>query len=101
MSVDMFMNNPFTLNHVSKETIILAAIKTGDNNIAVMPKPFRHCDIINHLARNGSSTQVKGLQGFLTSEGRFVDRAKALGIAKRAGQIKETPYFQLYTEDLW
>lgn len=79
----------------------MAAIKTGENSIAVVPKPLRHPHIIHRLVQRGFKKPIKGEQGFLTSEGKFVGRVEALEIAKRAGQIKETPHSKLYTEDLW
>ena len=83
------------------ERIILAAIKTGENNIATALNPGRHDNIIHHLAKSGFKTPIKGTQGFLTSKGRFVDRVEAKRIAVEAGQVKETEFRQLYSEDLW
>ena len=42
-------------------------------------------------------------QGFLTNEGRFVNRIEAFNIAKAAGQIihKDDLTNELYTEDMW
>lgn len=72
------------------EKIILSAIMTGENQCAVALHPeSRHPFIIHHLAKSGFKTPIKGEQGFLTSEGRFVDRLEALHIAKSAGQIDE------------
>lgn len=41
-------------------------------------------------------------QGFVTSEGKFVDREEARKIAEAAGQGNLPPrYIELYSEDLW
>ena len=58
----------------------------------------RHNDI---LARFGKSHLDVTKQGFYTSYGRFVDRKEALQIAKDAGQVEETDFNQLYSEDLY
>lgn len=42
----------------------------------------------------------KTIQGFLTSENRFVDRYEAYNIALKANQIKEKKSDTLYSEDL-
>lgn len=85
-----------------KETIILSAIKIEDNVVAVRLQPnSRHCWIIHALAKAGMETPVTGEQGFLTSTGRFVDRVEAKKIAIEAGQIKESQFSQLYSEDVW
>ena len=83
------------------EHIILAAIKIGENQLAVGLHPeSRHNYIIHHLAKNGFKTPIKGEQGFLTSMGRFVDRVEAKKIAIKADQIRETEFFQLYSQEV-
>jgi hypothetical protein len=88
------------------ETIILSAIKTttNENNIVVsaaLQPHSRHCNIIHHLAKMGFLIPIKGEQGFITSTGRFVERAEAKKIAIDSGQIKETISSTLTSEDLW
>lgn len=84
------------------ETIILAAILTGEGQVSVTLHPHsRHCNIIHHLAQQGFPTPIKGKQGFLTSTGRFVDRTEGKKIAIDSGMVTETEFFQLYSEDLW
>jgi len=67
---------------------------------------YRHHNIINGVLagvyphwketrRTGSYTQ-----GFVTSIGRFVDRAEGMRVAKAAGQV-ETEATDLYSEDLY
>lgn len=83
------------------ESILAAAIKTDDGNVAIALRPGRHPDIIHHLARSGFKTPIAGAQGFITSTGRFVGRVEAKKIAIEAGQLVESEYPQLYSEDLW
>lgn len=85
------------------ERIILSAIRTGGDHVAVAMHPVsRHNYIIHHLVKCGFETPIKGEQGFLTSNGRFVDRVMAADIAKRAGQIVELEYPpNLYSEDVF
>ena len=85
--------------------IIYAAILTKTNHIFW---GLRHSDCIkdankiNKLARL-EIQQAK--QGFLDNNYTFVDRTKALEIAKKAGQLKgrlkHNPKDQLMSEDLW
>ena len=87
---------------INSERILLAAIKTGDNQVSVSLHPeSRHSEIIHHLARCGFETPIKGEQGFLTSTGRFVNRVEAKEIAIKSGVVNETEFNQLYSEDLW
>jgi hypothetical protein len=81
------------------EKIILAAINLNDNNCVVTCK--RHADALVYLAKNGILGVNNLTQGFITSQGRFVDRAEAKKIAIKAGQIAESEFPQLYSEDLW
>jgi len=84
------------------ETITEAAILHAGQPWSV-PRPGRHGDVIARLAaahpEDGPFVEE---QGFLTSRGRFVDRAEAGRIALAAGQ---TPALrrgnELYSEDLW
>lgn len=84
------------------EHIIRAAIRWKDR-IHHLPIPARHHDVIRRMASFGHGPQAMTDQGFLTNEGRFVDRVEGLPIAKAAGQIKEkvgNPD-ELCSEDLW
>jgi hypothetical protein len=85
------------------EKILLAAIKTGDNQVSVALQPdSRHNSIFNHLAEIGFDV-LKCKAGFLTSHGRFVDRIEAKKIAIELGVIDPTKITrpQLYSDDLW
>lgn len=69
-----------------------------------MPAPCRHHHIIGRIVDEcGDYVFGESVQGFITEDGRFVDRFWAKQIAKVADQILpgrgETP--ELYSEDLW
>lgn len=55
------------------------------------------------MTEAGLGPQCHRHQGFVTSEGRFVDRREALKIAREAAQIvaKTEPANRLFSEDLW
>lgn len=89
---------------MSQPTIVAAAIQLADGMVLSVPRPARHPSVILKAQNEGRSL-AGSTQGFLTSEGEFVDRAIAKGIAFFAGQlppgVNENGLFQLYTEDLW
>lgn len=82
--------------------IVAAAIRQG-TMICSVPKPGRHHDVIREMARSGIPIPIDGEQGFLTSEGHFVDRKRAKYIATLAGQVltKHGNPNQLFSEDVW
>lgn len=63
----------------------------------------RHHEIISMIVRHMGIRPVTGKQGFVTNEGRFVDRKEAARIALEAGQVKElkSGSGELFSEDLW
>lgn len=92
------------------EYILCAAIKRkeptydnadfSDDHMCILG--YRHYNIIHNF--KGLIDKSPKAQGFYTSKGRFVDRAEAYKIAKRAGQIitddkRLRPY--LFSEDLY
>lgn len=87
----------------SEVTIVAAAILHGA--VISLPAPARHHTILQSmdLEMGIDPTSVPPAnQGFLTSEGKFVNRVEAYYIAHRAGQIGAkdgTP--RLFSEDLW
>ncbi len=99
-----FSNMPSCPAHQPKHEpqiarIVACAIQDMHGLVCSLPAPARHHHILQ--AHGGLAGQE---QGFLTSEGLFVDRRKAHAIATRAGQIvhrcggdDET----LYSENLW
>ena len=95
-----------------RERIIAAAVLYGplperaqgfplpnDRLVLSAAAPARHHHIINTVG--GVLHEVE--QGFLTDNGRFVDRRLALKIALAAKQIKArgSQHNELYSEDLW
>lgn len=71
--------------------------------ICSLPRPARHHNIIRAMAEEGLQIPIVGEQGFLTSDGEFVGRRKALKIAKKCQQIisKNGNEQELYSEDVW
>lgn len=83
--------------------IVKAAIKIGDVVWSV-PAPGRHGHVIRYYYKNtgkGILRQPSVVQGFIDTNEGFVDRVRAKEIAINEGQIVETLFDQLYTEDLW
>lgn len=85
--------------------IVSVAIMIRTENIIVSaPPPARHHDIIYPLYHTVPQWIIQpDDQGFLTSEGQFVDRKAAWTIAKKANQIKEIKGVEgtLFSEHLW
>lgn len=87
-----------------KELIVAAAL-LKDGLVCSIPPPGSHCDMFRMLASMGVEIPVNCEEGFLTSEGRFVNRRYAMLIAFVAEQIETTPDnvmgLELFSEDLW
>lgn len=82
-------------------TIMAAAIKL-DGTVHSLPPPARHHTIIGHLVEQGHKPPIGGEQGFITSDGEFVNRFRAGQYARRSGQIEKLKWPpDLYSEDLW
>ena len=86
------------------ETVEKAALRV-DGVVWALPRPARHHILINawndaHFANGEAGRIPDHEQGFVTSEGRFVDRATAADLAYRAGQIGRKKR-SLFSEDLW
>lgn len=82
------------------ETIEGVAIKDG-MKVYFLLKPNRHADLIKHMIKEcGAVAPVNGVQGFYTSNKRFVNRKRAAQIAWDSWQIKVHKY-ELYSEDIW
>lgn len=81
---------------------IIAAAVQFDGLTYCMPAPHRHHHIIAKLRSFEES--LGAAQGFLLSDGRFVDRAVARAVAIDAGQVKDPAVLHprhLFSEDLW
>ncbi len=88
------------------EKIVAAAIKSRRSDIIYyLDPPARHHDVIQIMPVVGSGPRrERGTQGFLTSSGRFVDRAEGLAIAIAANQIIRRcggDDDELFSENLW
>ena len=81
----------------------MAAIQDADGTVFSVPRPGRHPDVIKLMVSLGKPTPVKGQQGFVTNQGRFVDRIEGKTIAKEANQLIEraSKLPKLFSEDLW
>lgn len=62
----------------------------------------RHYQIIRDIIKLGYN-KVVGEQGFINTDGEFLNREDAAKEALRCGQIKKLKYHskQLFSEDLW
>lgn len=86
-----------------------------DGEIWTLPRPARHHHIVwamNDVDRGNKPPLAKdkdpllharGIQGFITDEGDFLDRVTAAIHAKRFAQLKQELIAppNLYSEDLW
>ena len=84
------------------ETIEGVAILSDRGAMIALPRPCRHHHLFSLAAFMGVDPEP-GLQGFVTSRGRFVTRKQALSIAYAANQPirKSGNVSELYSEDLW
>lgn len=75
-----------------------------DGVVYTLSRPARHHDIIRHMVEaEGVEPPVTGEQGFVLSDGSFVDREAALQVALLANQLHKPRHHisQLFSEDLW
>jgi len=63
----------------------------------------RHHTVMHVLHARGIDVKDVTSQGFITSEGRWVDRYEGCKIARAANQIKQKtgPDDMLFSEDMW
>lgn len=69
---------------------------------------YRHCDcleVMSLIYTRKQGVEFGTIQGFLTTNKRFVDRVEARIIAESCGQILDSKYTshgkELYSEDVW
>ena len=83
--------------------IVAAAVHHGAT--VSLPPPARHHTILQSMdmIMGIDTTKVQpSEQGFITDEGRFVNRVEAFYIAWKADQLmKPTNGPELFSEDLW
>jgi hypothetical protein len=100
--------------------IVRAAI-IRDGGVWSVPKPGRHCHVLNLMREHGLPKRVAvvvdvdvaafdvevgphDVQGFLTDTGMFLDRKRALRHAAICGEVPpewEHTHNELFSEDLW
>lgn len=83
-----------------------AAIVDINGKMWTLPPPKRHHDIIRLMRESGYDGPVSGedQQGFLLNNGKFCRRKPALGVADKAGQLKDGKCIHptlLFSEDMW
>jgi hypothetical protein len=86
-----------------RERITKAAVEYGDTVYSLDP-PNRHHHVLWLIAERvpGAERPIRGVQGFVTSAGRFVGRVEAGQIALAAGQTAALRWGdELFSEDLW
>lgn len=95
------------LSKVKPLAIVQVAIRT-DDRIWTLPKPNRHSDVMREIYGSGVTRNYETeKQGFLDSEGNFLNRIEAMRIAEANDQLSRKPgagYYQgseLFSEDLW
>lgn len=88
---------------VSEERIVAAAVQYEGVTFS-LPRPARHAQVLHSLDGHLPQDAIAACcQGFLTSDGRFVNRVQARHIAHLAGQNPKTTgnSRDLFSEDLW
>lgn len=84
--------------------VIAAAIKGANGVVYSLPPPARHHNVNWLMHDQGISTMHSVVvQGFLLSDGRFVDRREAKKVAVACGQqiARHMDLDELYSEDAW
>lgn len=83
---------------MGSERIVAAALQV-DGLTYSLPRPAGHGEIFALMPIDPG----REVQGFLTSEGRFVTRVEAMKIVHRAEQQFRTPQtsHELFSENLW
>ena len=68
-----------------------------------LPAPKRHHDVIRMVAADLKLMKpVKGIQGFVSDSGEFLDRVQARALVVSNGQCAEPENSrELFSEDLW
>lgn len=84
------------------EVCICAAVELADGRVI---RGHRHDDCIQTALKwkqAGQDVDARAaVQGFVTSRGRFVDRAVAHDLQVAAGRLERTPSRILFSEDLY
>ena len=83
-------------------TKIVAAAVIYEGVIFTIPKPARHHNIVHAMFYMGLPKLAQKEQGFILSNGQYINREEAAALALANGQCENLmapPY--LYSEDLW
>lgn len=88
---------------MSQLRIECTAILNTDGKVFTIPRPGRHHDVIRLMVQAGCPKPITGTQGFLASDGKFVEREPAKVIAQQAGQLlpRASNSTELFSEDMW
>ncbi len=80
-----------------------AAIRHHTGEVYWVPPPGRHHHVIRMMVDAGCKKPITGKQGFVLSDGRFVDRVEAKKVAVIAGQLlgRAGKSRELFSEDVW
>jgi len=82
----------------------VAILNKNTESVFFLPKPNRHYNLFKVIKKTGYDIQINSCeQGFLTDDGKFVDRKTAKKIAIESGQILKGSHDleELFSEDLW
>ena len=88
------------------EKIIGVSIRYGAQEFSLL-KPNRHMHVYEYLINPKYQDLGTGdenvVEGFITSELRFLNRVEAMDFAKSNGQLIGSPFQEkeLFSEDLW
>jgi len=85
--------------------VVGVALRKDSGLVLYLPAPNRHCDIFRLASKllPKSKWPIRGEQGFLDSDGRFLDRRTAMEVARISGQVDPSREHNddLFSEDLW
>jgi len=84
--------------------VVAAAVVADDGSVVSLPPPARHHTIILHMVNTiGWPWPITGEQGFILSNGNYVDRVMARQCAEANGQllIGAAAHRELFSEDVW
>lgn len=83
--------------------IVGVAIMGKGNLICSLPRPNRHHHVIKAMVGSGMKKPIIGMQGFILSNGAFVNREDAKVIATKAGQLldRASKSSELFSECVW
>lgn len=82
--------------------ITAVAINYVEGRMYFASQPYRHHNLIDMAIQDRCQVPIKGIQGFLTDKGEFLNRDEAEAHAKECGQLTKSMRGSILTsEDLW